>query len=94
VSGTTCGGCDVRWHQRGNQTGHCSGCHRTFQGVSTFDAHQRLVDGRSVCLDPQDILTGGNGVHAGEPRFKAIIDTEGAQVWRSAAQRPEGSWAT
>lgn len=41
-----CGKCPARWG--GANTAHCSGCHRTFGGVSGFDAHHR--DGE--CADP------------------------------------------
>jgi len=34
---------------------HCAGCHRTFSGLSTFDAH-RLAGG---CLDPALSVAGG-----------------------------------
>lgn len=33
-------------------TCHCAGCHQTFSGVSSFDLHQRLDDGKVVCLSP------------------------------------------
>ena len=39
--------CGARWS--GSRTAHCGGtCHRTFTGVSTFDAHR--VGGR--CVEP------------------------------------------
>lgn len=51
---TTHGSCGKTWMQRGNKTGHCSGCHETFEGISLFDAHQRHRDPRGIptCLDP------------------------------------------
>jgi hypothetical protein len=42
----SCAGCDARWS--GTATAHCSVCHRTFSGVTSFDRHRR--DGR--CTDP------------------------------------------
>ena len=50
---TTHGACGKSWKQRGNRTGHCAGCHETFEGLSLFDAHQRLAaDGSVICADP------------------------------------------
>lgn len=76
-----------RWAQAGNRTGHCSGCHRTFSGVTAFDAHQRMQDERSVCLDP-GTLTGKDE----KPRFRTVTDAAGATVWRSAADLPDGTF--
>lgn len=33
-----CNGCDKRWS--GSSMAHCSACHETFGGVSTFDKHR------------------------------------------------------
>jgi hypothetical protein len=87
MSAATCR-CGARWHQAGNRTGHCAACHRTFSGITTFDAHQRMADGRSICLDPSDLTIKATG----GPRFKTFIDTEGAEVWRSAADRPDDTY--
>lgn len=47
------GACGKSWPQYGNRTGHCGGCHETFEGLSLFDAHQRSgPDGQPVCADP------------------------------------------
>jgi hypothetical protein len=46
------GSCGKSWLQVGNQTGHCGGCHLTFSSGRAFDRHQRMEDGRSVCLSP------------------------------------------
>lgn len=46
------GACGKSWLQVGNQTGHCGGCHLTFSGLGAFERHQRMIDGRSVCLSP------------------------------------------
>jgi hypothetical protein len=49
--------CGKRWKQRGNRTGHCAKCHETFEGISTFDQHQRMNDDGSVtCLDPAKVM--------------------------------------
>ena len=48
---TVHGACGKTWHQRGNRTGHCSKCHETFEGLTLFDAHQRvLASGQVDCL--------------------------------------------
>lgn len=72
--------CGARWVQSGNRTGHCASCHRTFSGVSAFDRHQTIVDGKSACLDPAT-RRGGDGV---SPMFMSYLDRLGAQVWRRA----------
>lgn len=42
------------WRQRGNVSGHCGKCHETFEGLTLFDAHQRIEeDGSVLCLKPQ-----------------------------------------
>lgn len=45
----TCSGCTAKWS--GVTRAHCSGCHRTFTGVSAFDRHRE--DG--ACLDPASL---------------------------------------
>ena len=50
-----------RWIQRGDSTGHCSKCHRTFGGVTGFDMHLGVMgDGpggrRGPCKDPETML--------------------------------------
>jgi hypothetical protein len=81
--------CGTRWHQAGNKTGHCGGCHRTFGSLAAFDAHQRIVSGKNVCLDPATLLD-----KASAPRFKTFTDSEGAIIWHSARERPAGTWPT
>jgi hypothetical protein len=52
--------CGAVWHQRGNVTGHCTVCHRTFEGVRLFDQHQSQDEGgRTVCADPTTTKIGG-----------------------------------
>ena len=56
---TAHGACGKTWKQRGNRTGHCGGCHETFEGIALFDAHQRVgPDGEVTCLDPAVMTTG------------------------------------
>jgi hypothetical protein len=46
-------GCGKSWLQRGDRTGHCGGCHVTFEGNALFDAHlRRGADGSLIHLDP------------------------------------------
>lgn len=45
------GRCGARWRQSGNRTGHCSGCHHNFDGLTAFDRHQTVVDGHNICAD-------------------------------------------
>lgn len=52
---TTHGECGNSWKQRGNRTGHCSGCHETFEGLSLFDAHRK----GGVCADPRQMVVNG-----------------------------------
>lgn len=52
--------CGRSWTQHGNRTGHCSGCHETFEGLSLFDAHQRIeADGSVICLSPASMMYHG-----------------------------------
>lgn len=79
--------CGTRWQQIGNQTGHCSACHHTFASLDAFDAHQRMVNGKSVCVDPAFLRTG-----AGAPRFKTVADSVGTPVWHSAKELDVTVW--
>lgn len=57
---TTHGQCGKSWIQRGNRTGHCSGCHETFEGLAVFDAHRRTDEGGlRVCVDPATVKVAG-----------------------------------
>lgn len=58
---TAHGVCGKTWRQRGNRTGHCSGCHETFEGETVFDAH-RVTDehGQRICLAPGDVKFAGH----------------------------------
>jgi hypothetical protein len=76
------GACGKGWKQRGNRTGHCSGCHETFEGIALFDAHQRRsADGSLVCLDPAVMK------HRGK-RLRLVYGT-----WRGP-QMPGGTFKT
>jgi hypothetical protein len=46
------GACGKSWLQIADRTSHCGGCHLTFSGLRAFDLHQRIENGRSVCLSP------------------------------------------
>lgn len=47
------GACGKSWKQRGNRSGHCSGCHVTFYGITAFDQHHTRGDGGGpICVDP------------------------------------------
>jgi ribosomal protein L34E len=63
---------DHVWRQRGNRTGHCAKCHETFEGISLFDAHQTVKDGKTICKDPRTEAIGG----------KTLRQVDGA--WRGA----------
>jgi len=47
-------GCGASWVQRGSQTGHCCGCHRTFSSEDAFDMHRSDTPDMRVCADPAD----------------------------------------
>ena len=49
-----CPRCGVIWHQAGNRTGHCSACHRTFDGLSAFEAHITGDGPDRHCIDLDD----------------------------------------
>lgn len=68
---TTHAACGKSWKQRGNRTGHCSGCHETFEGVTLFDLHRR----GGVCADPKEMTVAGKPL-----RFD---DTHGDGSWWS-----------
>ncbi|MDH6282882.1 hypothetical protein [Prescottella agglutinans] len=44
---TKCPRCKAEWG--GMNTGHCTGCHTTFSGITAFDAHRRAYR----CLTPE-----------------------------------------
>lgn len=53
---TVHGACGKTWKQRGNTTGHCGGCHETFEGLAVFDLHRREnSDGKRICLPPESV---------------------------------------
>ena len=45
----SCGGCSTRW--RAVRLCHCAGCHETFIGIWSFDAHRTRSRG-GQCLPP------------------------------------------
>jgi hypothetical protein len=72
---TVHGACGQWWRQVGNQTGHCAGCHRTFASGRAFDRHHRIIEGRSVCVEPES-LTRSDGL----PLYESASDGL-ATVW-------------
>lgn len=76
-----CGTCGAVWKQRGDRTGHCSGCGQTFEGIKLFDAHQHITDTGVICLDPLSMKVAGRPLRL----------VEGA--WRGAAL-PQGLFGT
>jgi hypothetical protein len=82
---TTHGACGQSWRQVGNQTGHCSGCHRTFASGRAFDRHQRIVEGRSVCTDPASLT------RSDRARLYASAWDGLATVWSIADHRARGA---
>lgn len=70
-------GCGKSWKQRGERTGHCGGCHNTFEGNALFEAHfERMPDGRVKCKNPAEMK------FKGEP---LVFDgTNGDGSWSAA----------
>jgi hypothetical protein len=54
--------CGAQWTARG--AAHCAapGCHRTFAGVTLFDAHRTSSGERGTCRDPATITKAGERV--------------------------------
>lgn len=49
-----CSGCDASWN--GYNTAHCNGCHRTFTGMTAWEAHRTGTHTKGrTCLNPQDV---------------------------------------
>lgn len=73
---TTHGACGRTWHQSGNRTSHCSGCHHTFASLTLFDAHRR--DG--ACRSPLALIDHGTPLR---------VETRGQSdgVWYSPGAR-------
>lgn len=47
-----CGKCKAHWSGAGRA--HCGGCHKTFSGLTAFDAHQRGNTEGQTCGDPTE----------------------------------------
>ncbi len=78
MSLTRHGACGGAWWQSGNRTGHCSACHRNFDGIRAFDRHRR--DGQ--CLDDLIGLTDEAGRLVFTHRFGSHdVDAE-VVYWR------------
>lgn len=82
-----CGGCEVRWHQRGNSTGHCSGCHRTFDSLAAFDRHQTIRHGRNLCHDPAAVTN-----RDGSDTYQSRTDDLGVTYWRLRPTEQQAQW--
>lgn len=98
MTGLTTHGCGKSWRQRGNRTGHCSGCHETFEGLSLFDAHRK----GGVCADPRKMVvngapltfdgTHGDGSWSARNTFAEAL-TRAAAIEAAKAQNKEQSEA-
>lgn len=62
-------GSGCAWNQRGNETGHCSQCHRTFDSTEAFDWHQTVGERGMICRDPATILK-----KDGSPKYESRQD--------------------
>lgn len=83
---TTHGKCGKSWKQRGNRTGHCAGCHETFEGLSVFDAHQRIGDGGTVvCLPPEEVTVNKSPLRLVDGTWRGPGLPEGVTFGVSAA---------
>lgn len=86
-------GRNCSWRQRGNRTGHCSGCHETFDGIEAFDRHQTVPDGRVVCADPATLTHVGEA-REGELVYKSRTDDLGTTYWSLAPSAEQAErWA-
>lgn len=80
---TSHGQCGKTWKQRGNTTGHCSGCHETFEGEHLFDAHREYKDAAKTvrgCKVPQDMEY---------PKGYPLKSVNGS--WRSSKPHPRAT---
>ncbi len=83
---TTHGQCGKSWIQRGNRTGHCSGCHETFEGLAVFDAHRYTNDaGQRACRNPADVKVGGEHLEMVEGTWRGPRMPESEKERRRAA---------
>lgn len=79
-------GCGKSWKQRGNRTGHCSGCHETFEGLSLFDAHFDRSGLKLACRDPREMEFNGSPLE--------FDSTHGDGTWHEdrTKWRTRGEW--
>lgn len=83
-NGVSCLVCGKWWLQRGNRTGHCMKCHETFEGLTLFDAHQRvLASGHVDCLRASTITWRGERLRSVEGTWR------GPQMDTTAFKKPE-----
>lgn len=78
--------CGKTWKQRGNTSGHCTGCHETFEGITLFDAHQRRDDesSKTICLDPAKMTVGGKPLRLIDRSWRGPEMPESAKTWKTA----------
>jgi hypothetical protein len=75
------------WKQRGNVTGHCSKCHNTFEGLTLFDAHQRILeDGSVMCLKPEFMTYKGQSLREVDGAWRGPGMDEEALARRTASE--------
>lgn len=91
----SCTPCNTIWRQTGNRTGHCSQCHRTFQGGGAFDRHQSTQGGVVTCNDPGSLgetyeATTGDGEHDAGVTYWSLRPSEQFLAWRES-KRSEAS---
>ena len=74
------GECGKAWLQVGNRTSHCSGCHETFSSLRAFDMHQRIKDGKNVCLPPASTKP---------PLVARVCGRTGEPIWGESGSLPD-----
>lgn len=76
-----CGTCGAWWTRE--LTAHCSGCHRTYTGMTAFDAHRSgsHTAGTRHCLDPADVGL----VDAGRAYPCWGTKGDGTEWWKASA---------
>jgi hypothetical protein len=74
-----CAGCDNTWTALGRA--HCSACHRTFSGLSSFDQHRH----HGECRDP----AGMSGLLLDEAGYWRSAESRPPGSWSSSA--PQGA---
>lgn len=78
------GACGL-FHPPGHTFGHCGGCHRTFKGASAFEGHQRMINGRSLCLSPVDLPDYWEDDHGIWHRGAKLTQEQRDELFRAAS---------